>query len=115
MRRQKAWLMILIGLCGKAATAPFLFSDVRHPVLVVLASVVTIATGVVFVVGCTYYARTKGWRWWVGLLGVFSLIGLLVLWELDELPQPRTRIRQPNPRVQSGAAISDDGGEQGHA
>ena len=78
--------MILIGLWGKGVTILLVYVDVRNPVILVLGFIVCISAAVVFDLGCIHYARAKGWHWWVGLLGVFSLLGLLVLWELETLP-----------------------------
>jgi hypothetical protein len=44
-----------------------------------------------FLLGCVGYARSKGWHVAVGLLGLFSFIGLLTLWQLPTMQAPRRR------------------------
>jgi hypothetical protein len=39
---------------------------------------------VVFVYGCSLYAKAKGQHWAWGLLGVLSLIGLIILYFLPD-------------------------------
>ena len=39
-----------------------------------------------FVAGSIGYAKSKGWHWAVGLLGLFSFLGLLVIWQLPRMP-----------------------------
>jgi dipeptide/tripeptide permease len=37
-----------------------------------------------FIYGCVNYVKAKGWHWAFGLLGVFSLLGLLILYFLPD-------------------------------
>ena len=47
--------------------------------LVILSALATIAGLVLWVMGCASYARGKGYHPALGFLGLFSLVGLLVL------------------------------------
>jgi peptidoglycan/LPS O-acetylase OafA/YrhL len=39
---------------------------------------------VLLIMGCCFYAKAKGYAWWVGLLGLLSCIGLVVLYFLPD-------------------------------
>ena len=39
---------------------------------------------VLFIMGCCFYAKAKGYAWWIGLLGLLSCIGLIVLYFLPD-------------------------------
>jgi hypothetical protein len=39
---------------------------------------------VLLIMGCCFYAKAKGYAWWLGLLGLLSCIGLLVLYVLPD-------------------------------
>ena len=53
--------------------------------------IIWIGAAVPFVSGCMFYAKSKGWHWAVGLLGIFNLAGLLVLWQIPRLPRAPDR------------------------
>ena len=44
--------------------------------------------------GCMYYAKSKGYSKWWGLAGIFSIVGLAVLWFLPDklLDDPEARM-----------------------
>ena len=44
--------------------------------------------------GCMYYAKSKGYSKWWGLAGIFSIVGLAVLWLLPDklLDDPEARM-----------------------
>ena len=54
----------------------------------VLTGLMVLAGGVMLVVGLCYYALAKGYSKWLGLLGLLSCIGLIVLACLPD----RTRV-----------------------
>ena len=71
----KTNLFILLGIAvqfGGAAVASAVGSDV-------LSILSRIGGAILFVSGCCYYAKGKGYHVAWGLLGLLSLIGLLVL------------------------------------
>ncbi|MGH8677258.1 MAG: hypothetical protein ACREUQ_02755 [Burkholderiales bacterium] len=59
-------LGIVLQIAGRSMQSPF-------GVLLMLAGVVA------FIWGCTEYARGKGYSGWFGVLGLFSILGLIVL------------------------------------
>ena len=46
---------------------------------IMLGNLVFVVGAGLFIYGCTLYAKAKGYNWAVGLLGILSLIGLIVL------------------------------------
>lgn len=38
----------------------------------------------IFIWGCTHYAKAKGYAWWYGLTGIFSIFGFLFLMVLPD-------------------------------
>ncbi len=49
-------------------------------------------TGViVFTLGCRYYAKSKGYSGWLGLLGFATLFGLIILFLLPD----KTKVPKP--------------------
>lgn len=44
-----------------------------------IGSLVMLAGVVLFIIGCSYYAKSKGYHGAWGLLGLLNLIGLIVL------------------------------------
>jgi hypothetical protein len=71
------WLGFLIGLTGFALNA---FLGALSPRLAQAFSLLIVAGNVVFVLGCINLARAKGQPWYFGLLGIFSCVGLAILW-----------------------------------
>ena len=68
-------LFILLGIAvqfGGAVIASTMGSDM-------LSVLFRIGGAIFFITGCCYYAKGKGYHVAWGLLGLFSLIGLLVL------------------------------------
>lgn len=52
------------------------------PRLAQVFSLLIVFGNVIFILGCINFARAKGQPWYVGLLGLFSCVGLAVLWFL---------------------------------
>ena len=59
-------LGIILQVAGRAMESPF-------------GLLLLLAGAIAFVWGCAEYARGKGYSGWFGLLGVFSILGLIVL------------------------------------
>lgn len=38
----------------------------------------------VFIYGCILFAKAKGYEWYVGLLGIFNVVGLIILYLLKD-------------------------------
>lgn len=51
----------------------------RNPDLAIIALVLTLVGLVFFIWGCMNYAAGKGYSKWLGLIGLLSCIGLIVL------------------------------------
>lgn len=89
--RRKAKRDIVIGLLVQAAGAVPL-SLVPQIDLEPIPSITILVGVAIFCWGCTRYARAKGYSPWIGLLCVFSLLGLLVLVllpdRLEQAPLP---------------------------
>ena len=49
------------------------------PALLLIGSIITLVGFVIFIWGCMNYAEGKGYSKWLGLLGILSCIGLIVL------------------------------------
>ncbi|HXE52308.1 MAG TPA: hypothetical protein VN541_04800 [Tepidisphaeraceae bacterium] len=47
--------------------------------LVLAAKLIEIVSGILFIWGCSLYAKAKGYSGYLGLLGFLSLIGLIIL------------------------------------
>ena len=59
-------------------------------ILTVSGTVVLILGAVVFTLGCMVLAPLRGHSKWLGLLGLFSLPGLAILWYLPAGKEPTT-------------------------
>lgn len=75
-QKAKAYVLMIIGfvvlLIGRGVT------KISNEGMVI-GSVIGVAGLVVFVWGTMNYAETKGYSKWLGLLGVFSCIGFLIM------------------------------------
>jgi hypothetical protein len=67
-------LQIIGGILAKAG---FLGGLVGGPV--------GLLGSVLLIMGCCFYAKAKGYAWWVGLLGLLSCVGVVVLYFLPDL------------------------------
>lgn len=76
-KRRAAWL---IGLGMVLTLSQFVLGDARDALVQALPAV----GGVLLVWGCTYYAHAKDRHWAWGLLGSFFLVGLLVVFLLED-------------------------------
>jgi hypothetical protein len=79
--KSKTVTFLVVGLVLKIvgnilAHAGFLGGLVGYPILALGA--------LIFIMGCCFYAKAKGYAWWVGLLGLLTVIGLLVLYVLPD-------------------------------
>ena len=73
--KTKTNIWVAVGLGLQAAS--MLLS--RYGVPPVAALVVRLVGFLVLIGGCFYYAQAKGYSRWWGLLGLFNLLGLLLL------------------------------------
>jgi len=71
--------LAIVGMVMTAA-APLAGALVESARIRGSASLMTSFGLIILLVGCFQIARAKGQPWYVGLLGLFSLIGVLVLW-----------------------------------
>lgn len=79
---KKAALTIALAGLG-VSFAAFLLNAViapSRPNLGQMFGLGIVLGNVVNLVGCIQLARAKGRPWWYGLLGIFSCVGLAVLW-----------------------------------
>lgn len=90
--RSKASLLICIGFSVHTIGLFALIHAGERSVMTMLWEVFMLGASLAFVVGCIFYAREKGWHGWVGgVLGIFSLVGLYVIWRLPVIPRPHRR------------------------
>lgn len=71
----------ILFLFGSAFLIGVLFGDIEsnNNLPRILFAVTRLLAAVFWVVGCGYYARSKGWSSGMGILGILTCIGLLVL------------------------------------
>ena len=66
-------LQVVGGLIAKAGFLGWL-----------LGGPVALLGSVLLILGCCFYAKAKGYAWWLGLLGLLSCVGFLVLYVLPD-------------------------------
>ena len=79
--RSKTFSFVIAGIVlqilgGTFAKAGFLGWLVGGPI--------GLLGSVLLIMGCCFFAKAKGYAWWVGLLGLLSCLGLVVLYLLPE-------------------------------
>jgi len=78
--KQSALVVIVIGLAFAGLAFALNAVLAPGPRLAQMCSLGIVFGNVVFVLGCIQLARAKGHPWYVGLLGLASLLGLAILW-----------------------------------
>ena len=73
--KTKTNIFILLGIVCQIAGA-VIASSME---MVAVGDVIRVVGAILFIVGCCYYAKGKGYHGAFGLLGLLSLIGLIVL------------------------------------
>jgi ABC-type xylose transport system permease subunit len=68
---------LILTIVGRLLAAYALSS--QQSVLTTLGSIVALAGMIGFVTGCCLYARAKGYSFFVGLLGLLYILGLIIL------------------------------------
>lgn len=79
-KKKSAWTLIIAGI--GVASVFFLLNAIlssSHPRLPGMMSLGITAGNLVACVGCIRLAVAKGYPWYIGLFGVFSCIGLVVI------------------------------------
>jgi hypothetical protein len=71
--------LVVIGLCF-TPIAPVVGGLVESSAIRQMASLATSLGTLIFIYGCIQIAKAKGQPWYAGLLGVFSVVGLAILW-----------------------------------
>lgn len=71
--------LVVIGLC-LAPIAPLIGGLVESPAIRHMASLATTFSAIAVTFGCIRIARAKGQPWYVGLLGLLSVVGFLIVW-----------------------------------
>ncbi|MBN2120835.1 MAG: hypothetical protein JW734_07265 [Candidatus Omnitrophica bacterium] len=85
-----------IGLLSQILAISLVFDDSMYNPSVKLIGVFTFLLGtVLFIYGLCMYAKGKGRHWMWGLLGIFNLMGLLILVFLKELPAESINSKLP--------------------
>jgi drug/metabolite transporter (DMT)-like permease len=74
--------LLLFGAIATIAGRVMMVTSDSGPTL--LGALLAVGGAAAFVFGCCIYAREKGYHWAVGLLGIFFLLGLAVLYFLPE-------------------------------
>ena len=78
--KQKAKIGIGLGL-GLEIVARLLWASSADVFPLIAVALCLVAT-LLFIWGCTHYALSKGLPHWLGYLGLFSFIGLIVIFLL---------------------------------
>ncbi len=75
--RGQAAVLIVVG---SLMTLSGIFWKSPDDILLTLIDIALLIVGMgIYLVGCAFWARAKGYEWFFGLLGTFSVIGLLFL------------------------------------
>jgi hypothetical protein len=72
-------ILLTAGLISMISGRCFLHSDRNY-----LALPLYIVGCCIFIFGCSKYAQSKGYNKYLGLLGVFSCLGLFILYQLPD-------------------------------
>jgi hypothetical protein len=82
---RRMWLALVLG--GTLVVAWFVvwscFGSTNNP-----AGFLLVLGCLLFIAGCSYFARSRGYPGWFGFAGLAIIFGLMVLWSLPENEEP---------------------------
>ena len=84
--KSKTWTFAIAGIVLQIAGS--IISKI--PLIGWLVGIPVGALGtLLFIMGCCFYAKAKGYSWLFGLLGLLSFVGLIILYFLPDLHDKR--------------------------